>query len=402
MPRTRIIAALLAGRTEEFLAREEVRRLAADFRKGIDRALSRSSSEDGAAFLARVRRGLEEHKEAERVLEGEFTLLGQQLAAASAGELSAIHDRFRALVAEHFRRRRGVSPFFELTAAYRDMLVRRVLELAEARMPSPAPPFACVALGAGGRGEPLPASGEEGVLVCSEGELPYFSSFGGHVRLLLDEAGLGAGPPLPAASVAEWRSRIASCLHSGECGGIGDPADLADARLVAGDAVLGEAFIAAAREGLSLNRPLLRRVAKEAAMLPLAIRFLGWFRVERGGAHRGEINLRQYAIEPLVSNIRLMALMNGAQETGTVQRVRGLLHRGKLDVSLAERLLKAYLDFCGFQIETLVKAVPGGVEDAGFLSPDYLTEEEEQVLREGLETVETLQKIMYTEYVGHG
>jgi Putative nucleotidyltransferase substrate binding domain len=72
-----------------------------------------------------------------------------------------------------------------------------------------------------------------------------------------------------------------------------------------------------------------------------------------------------------------------------------LLRQGALDVALGQRLLLA--GGLIFRLKTQLEArEQAGVGDGAWLLPESLTPQEDRALREALESVSTLQKVIYS------
>jgi signal-transduction protein with cAMP-binding, CBS, and nucleotidyltransferase domain len=143
------------------------------------------------------------------------------------------------------------------------------------------------------------------------------------------------------------------------------------------------------------------RLARKITAMPVALGFFGGLRVERSGEHRGEFNVEEFALAPLVKNITILACRFGLSETGTIPRIKKLVGNGRLDVELGDRLLRAYHEFSRQRIvEDVTRAVeaPSGF----YLNPENLNDEDMNNFKNGLESVATLQTIVYQVFAEQG
>lgn len=129
--------------------------------------------------------------------------------------------------------------------------------------------------------------------------------------------------------------------------------------------------------------------------------FFSRLRLEKRGRHKGEFDLEQHALLPLIANVRMLAVYRGLRETATIERIKGLQSSGCLNVDLTETLLRAYHDFSRLKINRQL-AAGGGREDLCFIDPRNLTPEEESCFRNGLEAVTAIEKIVYLSFTEHG
>ena len=233
-----------------------------------------------------------------------------------------------------------------------------------------------------------------------------FGSFADRAVAVLEAVGLtknggkkAAGRVILIGSRSDWRGEIEK-LARGEQGGLLELARRADLRTIYGDAPLAEeidttlsgacsnfsmqssgkrpkvvAMAARTRSAFSFPLPALRGVAKGLAEMPTGLDFFSRLRLERSGRHRGQFGLAQFAVDPLITNVRMMAISCGVHETSTIGRIKALQERGRLSVELTERLLQAYHDFIRLKIGRQL-AQGCEKESQAFLDPQDLSEDD--------------------------
>lgn len=327
-----------------------------------------------------------------------------QVETAHEDELVGLHRQFSALAAEHFKKNDSAAALFETCGIYRSRLVTRILSLAVEKMeedgfgPSPVP-FAWVEAGTAGRGE-LSISGEYKALIVygrdgKEADI-WIENF---ARLAVDLLDATAVVRLADVSPADstWRRSISGwrkLMTQGRHVSVEPIIPYMDIRHLYGDPLLTEELTNLIHAVIQSHPEQVRQESRRVARLPLATGLLGWFRVERTGVHRGEVNLHGHAYLPLVSLIRIMAATADIHVTNTGERIRSLLTMGKLSVEMAENLLEAYHVINRQRIPLQQGEISASAP--GYLDPEYLTEEEEQTLKMSLETVANLQKLLYS------
>ena len=327
--------------------------------------------------------------------------------------LAPLHGQLNRLAADYFSQRGSVVALHPFCASYRDRLVSRALLLTEKWMErdrlGTAPAHYCwLTLGSGGRQEHTLASDLDSLLVYGDAgteSTAYFTEFSRRALALMEEAGItgssdGITPNNPAwrGSLGEWQQRLTEERPELERGDF--LVRLADLRWVHGDERLTSALIEAVSGALQQQRPLLGKLAKGVANMPGSLGYLGGFKVERGGAHRGEINLHTFAQLPLLANVRVLAVRYGIAETNTIARVKMLLDGGHLDVDLADRLLRAWHEITRQKVLLEVAGKGGGEEY--FVNPEKLTEEVVESLKSGMEALSNLQRIVYGSFAEEG
>lgn len=386
--------------------------------------------------------GLKERLAVELAMEERFAAafadVDRELAEALAeAELAAAYQRAMWLVADYFKERGSVLASHSLCTRFQETVIRRALQLTAEWMErdgngtAPAP-FCWLAFGSLGRQEGA-FSGECGSLFVHGAADPeegaYFERFCPQAASVLQVCGIQVTTGITASghawfgSMAEWRSWLTGGKVAWQVErDFTRLLTLADLRQIEGDGGLaagllnlvrglldfhqgalrelarGAATDATTRAATLFPMPALRNLAKSIAEMPIGFDFFGRLRVDRSRKHRGEFNLEQFALAPLVVNIRLLAIKYGLAEPATVGRVKGLVDRGGLSVELAERLLRAYHDFTRQKLLLEIRDGAQGAQEL-FFNPEELTEEEMVSFKNGLEAVGNLQRIVYQSFV---
>jgi signal-transduction protein with cAMP-binding, CBS, and nucleotidyltransferase domain len=173
---------------------------------------------------------------------------------------------------------------------------------------------------------------------------------------------------------------------------------VADSRCLCGDDSFAALAIDKANDLLheKLGSDNFRAYAKRVANMPVALGIFGRFRTARTGKHRGEFSLEDLAIMPLVAAVRILAVYEGITATATSARIWALLNSGGLSVTLADRLLTAFQNFSRYQIEL---EISGNSNGKRFFNPDAFGDDVKERLKEGLEDIGTLQRLVYQQIV---
>lgn len=404
--------------------------LVADLKGKLTHKWEQCRAGDAQAFLERFIAALREERDHEAELECELGALNREIAAAAApAELLALQARYLELVSAHFRRRKSVLALCDSCNRLHDAVLAKAASFANGRMlelgQGCAPDYALLVAGDRGRREQT-LRGKNRYFLLHEEQSPRFVLFGRQFAAALQELGLPAdAQALWQGGLREWRNFLSGSFPQAALGapetflaalppfaapnrpGSQESPDsgwrleaLADLGLVQGDPSLGAGALDAAAQIMQRERtrdPFLQ-LARRVIGLPLAMGRFGWWRLERSGEHRGELDLEQLALAPLVMTLRVLAVHNGIRAGGSVERIERLLEKGALDVDLAGRLLKAYRCFMQQKILSEMRGEEGGA----FCNPEQLGEEEEADFRSSLEAVLSLQKIAYQRLVAQG
>lgn len=433
--------ALLPGtKGVDILAWRGVAELVGEIRAKCAERMSHLPYDESADLL----RGLGARLEEEIAFEEGFAARFSQAMAALdlaryEDDLAPLLPRFNQLAEEYFRKRESVLALHNLCNTYRDALVRRVLQrveelFADEGMGRAPAPWCWLATGSAGRGEQTFCVDPSYLLV--HGDIPddgsnYFGQFAYHALAFMEKIGLVKNDGRAAVmknlwrgSRREWRGEFVGELLEEDRKRLSELAGRADLRLIHGDGALAAELLNIVWSMLEFRRGELRGLSRSAAMpsltravsfplqslrdmakgiaeMPSGLDFFSRLRVERSGSHRGEFDLEQFAIAPLVANVRMLAINYGLHEPGTIARIKGLQEREHLSVDLTERLLRAYHEFTRLKV---IRQITAGCdnEQSCFIDPQALSADGEYRLRAGLEAVSGLEKIAYLLFTEQG
>ncbi|ABB33245.1 protein of unknown function DUF294, putative nucleotidyltransferase substrate-binding [Geobacter metallireducens RCH3] len=398
------MALLLGARGEDILTRRGTAEFIEQVRQGLYVRMAHLSAGDEELLLLGVKDALEEELTAEQGCREDFSrVLDEADQAEDVRELMPIQDRLRAMAADYFSRRGSVAAYHLMRTVALDRITGAVLRITLSQMAAggvgvPAGRWCWMALGAAGRGEVSRFDACDFLLVHEEIEAgSSFVGFSGRPAPLLERLSIGSRAGITPASsswrgsLTEWRQRIAARAVEGG-GDMEWLVRLADLRLVAGDPSLAAEMVNLVRSALSVQIDPLREIARRTAMMQSGFDFFGRLRLERG-----MFNLALYGIGPLVANVRIMTVRFDIQETATTERIRGLLYQGRIDVELAERLLRAWNCFYRHGIRREIAGENGILVDT-----EEFGEDAERELHASLEAVGSLQKIVYSSISGQG
>lgn len=329
--------------------------------------------------------------------------------AALAAELTGLRE----VIAGYFSRRQAVLALHRHCMALVDRVTAAALRLAlrwleESGVGQPPASWCWMTAGVAGRGEGSLSGEYDALLVydAAEGEdNSAVVGLAGRAVKILEQLGFasrrGMMPTslLWRASPAEWRKRLRSTAAEGE-ESLEVLARLADLRFVVGDSALADDMVALVRTVLTEHEEAFLAMARRVAMAPTGFDFFGRLKVARAGEHRGLFNLSAAGLDTLVATIRLLALRHGITAVGTMARIQALLHEGQLNVDLAGRLLEAAHLFERYAGNWQIGSNGQGRDV--LVNPEELSPADERALKGAVETVGSLQKIVYSSIVGQG
>ena len=279
-----------------------------------------------------------------------------------------------------------------------DAVTQRLIELGLETQAQPPGAFAWLAMGSHGRYEASAASDlDSAVAWTDDGGAEVVMPL---VRYVLDglaacgfqsdEHGVSADRRLFARPVSRWRAEISELLADpSREGALILISLLYDSRHVAG-APLPELFDPL--EDARARRTLLRLMLRLALANRPPTGFLRDIVVESSGRHRGRLDLKRCALQPVVDLARYASLAAGLRLTSTVERLRGAAEAGTLDRRAAETLVDAFNLFSALRMEHQTEQLRQGQLPDDHLDPAALSPLTRRYLREAFRAVSATQR----------
>ncbi len=132
---------------------------------------------------------------------------------------------------------------------------------------------------------------------------------------------------------------------------------------------------------------------------------LGWFgrfvTEKKQAENRGKLDLKLGATMPLVSNLRLLALREGLEQTGTLSRINGLHARGTLSRDEADYLSGAYRHITGLLLRQQIADVRAGRPVGNHVDPSALSERERDMLVNAMQAIDQLRQRVHSEFTAN-
>lgn len=284
-----------------------------------------------------------------------------------------------------------------------DALTRRMLELAVVEAGGVGAEFAWLALGSQARREALPSSDVDSAIVWfgSPDDDPVKSrllAVAGKVvewlracGLRPDTHGATASDPRFVRSLDSWQGAVRSW--------IADPTQE--------KAVILASVLVDSRPvwGVHTGRPV-SDVFRLAPSNPTLLRMLGRFAlsrrpptgffrglvVESTGEHRGQLDLKNGGVIPIVDLARWAGISAGVTSASTSERLRAAAAAGTLTDAQARTLEDALTLITGLRVEHQVQQLHAGRDPDDYVDPARLSELTRSYLREAFRAVASVQK----------
>ena len=405
----------LGAKGGDILAWRSVVELVKGLQGTIGAGMANLLPRDELLILQGIQEKLDQELAEEQLFATAFADLVNELERADfEDELPGIQERFSTLAAKYFQIRGSVLALNSLTTSFQDALVRKILLLAE-RSAEPASPglsrdsYCCFIGDAAGRREQTLWAACEFFLIYRDADsstAPFFDKLAYRIMATMKGCGLmdspADTPPLRRlwrGPVDAWRTWLTDEYGQGGEHRLELLSRIADLRAITGDGTLSSEIHKLIKEFLRIDpsSETTRHWARKGVGMPVALGLFGGFRVERTGRFRGCFDLEQYALAPLVMNVRILATGFWISASGTIDRIRGLQSAGRISVDLAERLL---LSFHGLvRLKARLEMSSAGKRAGLYFNPDTLTEAERHDLKASLELVVNLQKLVHQAFL---
>jgi signal-transduction protein with cAMP-binding, CBS, and nucleotidyltransferase domain len=152
---------------------------------------------------------------------------------------------------------------------------------------------------------------------------------------------------------------------------------------------------------LKASRAYLMEMEREAARWGVALGWFGRFVTENDKPeHKGKINLKHAGTMPLVTNVRLLALQHGVEETATLARIRRLHETGVLKEDERAAMSDAFDLITTLLLRQQIADYKIGAEVGNHVHPKTLSERERMLLVVSLKAIGKFQERVHQEFTG--
>jgi len=384
------------------------------FRKRIASRMTFCETEESLEMLLSLQALLLAEKESTGATSAEFVSLAAAIdAVAVPNQFIPLGARFMDLLAAQFLIRPSSATLYGISQIYFDHALSRLLDIAST---GAAKSGALFVSGDLGRRESLCGRRSSIIFIypdsSSNVEPPAKAS-----ALELEQSLTTIFPFISTApgngsswfwsgSLSEWRGLASAALASGHhekgsdfLGFAGIIATLADSRFVCGNSHLAASITGANRAIIAkaLAGENFRSFAREISSMHVALGIFGRLKTVKIGRQRGMFPLTDQAIYPLVDAVRTFTATFALTETSTDGRIKALLSRGAIGVALGEKLVAAWQMLTREMVR--IELADNSAE-ALFLDLNALDDDAKEQLKEALDELTTLQRLLYQQMSG--
>ena len=329
--------------------------------------------------------------------------------AATLDELQGLHERVQGLVEHLVGSGVHVRDLVRLIAHLNDRIVVRLFDLLQTEhWAGLTEEFAFVVLGSEGRSEQTLTTDQDNALVYSDdlaaAEVQRLAEFS---TLLIDSLIAIGVPSCPGGimaknapwrrSLGQWRSVLDQWFSTPTPENILNVSMFSDLRMLRGDSVLEQALKEYVAGRLQGNEFYLGHMTANLFRFVVPLGWFGRIKSEKG-EHAGQLDLKKAGIFAITEGVKILALGEGVQETGTAQRIERLTARGVFSQQEADDLVASFYALVRFRLRTQVEAISAGREPDNRITLAGLNRMEQERLRAALEGVRSFQESLGRRY----
>ncbi len=284
-----------------------------------------------------------------------------------------------------------------------DALTRRLIELALAEAGDAPAEFSWLALGSQARHEAVPGSDADSAIVWygdvrEEVIRPYLHALAtsvaaglGDCGIQVDRHGASASEVLFVRSIESWRKVANSWIeHPTREQALILVSVLVDSRPVWGIHLGGP--VSDTFRSAPARPELLHLLARLALSHRPPTGFLRGLVVEHNGEHRGQLDLKNGGLLPVVDLARWAGMTAGVTSASTVARLRAGAQAGTLPAAEVRTLEEAFELFTELRMEHQVEQLRAGLQPDDHVRPQELSSLTRSHLKEAFRAVASVQK----------
>ena len=298
---------------------------------------------------------------------------------------------------------------------YRRMLRLILIEMQAEGVGPPPLAFDAIVMGSGGRGESyLFPDQDNGFILedypderhdevdrwfvdCADRMTRRLDAFG----FPLCKGGVMATNPLWRKSLSQWRAQLRVWMRKVHPAMLLSADIFFDFRPVFGRGEHAQELRRFITAEVPKHPVFLREIFGIQAEHRAGVGLFNRFITEKQDArHRGQVNLKMMGTLPLAEAVRLMALMAGIAETGTLARLAALKAGGRLPAAEADDLAAAFELITGLQLRQQLADHARGEPLSTFVDPHELSERERQGLKAGFHAINACRARLRAELTG--
>ena len=339
-----------------------------------------------------------------------LTLIEGIREATEIETLKAIKNKLPQMAGERLESGRTAYDIVVMISLINRDIHRRALELAADGLGVPPVPYCLYVTGSHGRLENLLTPDQDHGMIIADSEQnyqydQYFIDLGVRFSDILDQIGyvycpgyLMSSNPLWRKSLSEWKLQV-NYWFEAQVRELGRYVTvLFDAASIAGEVDLFKELKDYAFTALGQHHEVFRVLHEEEGAHRVPLSFLGRFITDRGGLHKGQLDVKKSGLIFVVETIRILALQHNIRETGTLNRIAKLVDGRFIHSNDGEYFESAYEVLLHYALKSQVSKASKGEKIDTYIDPKILSPRDKEILRHALKAVSTLQDLVASEF----
>ncbi len=339
-----------------------------------------------------------------------LTLIEGIREAEDVATLKAIKNKLPQMAEERLELGRTAYDIVVMISLINRDIHRRALELAAEGLGVEPVPYCLYLTGSHGRLENLLTPDQDHGMIIADSEQnyqydQYFIDLGVRFSDYLDQIGyvycpgfLMSSNPLWRKSLSEWKQQI-NYWFEAQVRELGRYVTvLFDAAAIAGEVDLFKELKEYAFKVLSQHHEVFRVLHEEEGGHRVPLGFLGRFVTDKGGLHKGQLDVKKSGLIFVVESIRILSLQHSIKETGTLKRIGKLVEGGFIHANDGEYFESAYQVLLHYALKSQVSKASRGEKLDTYIDPRILSPRDKETLRHALKAVSTLQDLVASEF----
>ena len=322
-------------------------------------------------------------------------------------------DKINGMIALLLKEGAKASNITRIITEVNDILLRKILQMAERKIGQPPVSYCWIVFGSEGRKEQTFKTDQDNALIYEDplndrekhaAEL-YFEKFSLFVNDALIKCGFPrcpgnymAGNPYWRQPLRVWKKYFTSWIMTPTPEAILFSAILFDFRPVYGNSRLAEILRNHLSDMIKKNSIFLKQMADLTSKIRPPLGFFKKFVVEKNGEHKNELNLKFRCIAPLINIVRLFSLEKGVTETSTLERLDTLREKSDEIAAYGEELEHAFEFVTLLRILHQFDQIQAGIKPDNFINPDELTNLQKKTLKESCQLISRIQDSIAKQY----
>lgn len=339
------------------------------------------------------------------------TYLSREIEAArSIGQLRALGAKMLDMVRFAIGTDADIKSLVQLISQLNDAMTLRLIALLESsegiRLPEGA---AYLALGSEGRGEQTLRTDQDSAIVyfddLSPEKLREVERFATRLVDALEEIGVPRCPGKIMASNPQWRHSLTEWKRLLDQW-ITEPTPehmlnfgmFQDLRPLHGNETLGARLRDHIRAAVLSTCLFFPNMACHAIRFPLPLTIFGRIRVERGGEHKGKVDIKKAGIFVITLGASLLALEAGVIGGTTWEKLEFLGKRRVLTAGDLKTIEEAFTFLVRLRLQRQLRELSASGNSTNHVDPRLMTDEERYQFRQALKGVRSFLRIMNNRY----